>query len=176
MKGVLFSVIEQVVIDRFGEDAWDGILERSRVDGVYTSLGDYPDADLVAIVQAIAQTLNVSVPEALVLGGHDAFGILAARHPSLLQGLNRWQDVLMHLEDIIHPEVHKLYPGASAPSFVTEETETGMLVEYRSKRQLCHLAEGLIRGAGDYFGTPVDVRSETCVHSGDEKCLLVVTG
>lgn len=176
MKGVLFSVIEQVVVDRFGEDAWDGILERSRVDGVYTSLGDYPDSDLFAIVQAIAQTLNVSVPDVLVLGGHDGFGVLASRHPKLLDGLDRWQDVLLHLEDIIHPEVHKIYSGASAPEFATEETSTGMLVEYRSKRQLCHLAEGLIRGTGDHFGTPVEVSHTSCIQHGDDRCLLEVTG
>jgi hypothetical protein len=174
MKGVLFSVVEQVVVNRFGEDTWDTVLERARLDGIYTSLGDYPDSELMAIVNAISQTLNVPVDDVLVLGGHDGFGVLASHHPSLLTGLDRWQDVLVHLEDIIHPEVHKIYAGASAPEFGTTEIPGGMLVEYRSQRRLCHLAEGLIRGTGDHFGTPVEVTHRSCIDRGEERCLLEV--
>jgi Haem-NO-binding len=175
MKGVLFTVIEEVVISNFGEDAWDEVLRKSGADGAYTSLGDYPDSDLFQIVNAMSEVLGRPVPEVLVIGGTLAFPTLAERHSYIMTGLNTWKDVLVHLVDIIHPEVHKIYAGANAPDFGVELTETGLLLEYRSKRRLCHLAEGLVRGSGDWFKTPVEVEHISCIERGDSTCVLSVT-
>lgn len=175
MKGVLFTVIEEVVVTNFGEDAWDEVLRRAGADGAYTSLGDYPDSDLFQIVNAMADVLNKPVPEVLVIGGTLAFPTLAKRHPYIMTGLDSWQDVLSHLVDIIHPEVHKIYSGADAPDFGVESIENGLLLEYRSKRRLCHLAEGLVRGSGNWFNTPVEVEHVSCIERGDASCVLSVT-
>ena len=59
MKGVVFNLLEAVVEEEHGEAAWDGLLDATGLDGSYTSLGNYPDADLVGLVGA------ASGPEAL---------------------------------------------------------------------------------------------------------------
>lgn len=45
MKGVVFNVLEQVVSAEHGEDTWDRLLDEADLDGAYTSLGSYEDAD-----------------------------------------------------------------------------------------------------------------------------------
>lgn len=175
MKGVLFSVVEEVVVEKFGDDTWDEVLRRAKLDGAYTSLGDYPDTDLGAIVVAVSGLLGVSESAVLVLVGREGFGPLARRHPKIVSEFDSWRDLLVHLDDIIHPEVRKIYSSADAPEFVATTVEAGLLLEYRSRRGLCHLAEGLARGVADWFGTPVEVEHVLCLHRGDAACVLSVT-
>jgi Haem-NO-binding len=176
MKGVLFTVLEEVVVERFGEDTWDAVLRRSGVDGAYTSLGDYPDAELSSVVQALADELGLPANDVLVVGGTLAFPVLVTRHSYVMEGLKTWKDVLIHLGDIIHPEVRKIYPRADAPEFVITAVEGGVHLEYFSKRRLCRLAEGLVRGTGDWFSTPVAVEHLSCIEQGDPSCVLSVIG
>ena len=174
MKGVIFNVVQEVVEDAFGPDAWDEIVRRSGVDGAYTSLGSYPDAELGSLVTAAAEVAGVTEPEALVLVGRKGFARLGGRHAELLDGADSWMDVLAQLDGIIHPEVQKIYPDAEVPSFRTSSGDRTMQLRYESSRNLCPLAEGLILGLGDHFATELTVDHLEGVHRGDDSCVLEV--
>ncbi len=82
----------------------------------------------------------------------------------------------MHLDDIIHPEVEKIYAGADAPSFViVDEDERSLTVVYESRRELCALAEGLLVGLGDWFRCGLTVSHLECRRNGDPSCTMTVT-
>lgn len=177
MKGVIFNVLEEVVEEHFGVDFWDEAVERAGVTGAYTSLGSYTDDELVSLVGAIAELARVSRNDVLVLGGRLGFRHLASRHTDLLVGLTSWRDVLAHLDGIIHPEVKKIYPDAEVPEFDADAkrpADASMLLEYRSPRELCALAEGLVLGLGDWFDAALAVVHVSCVHNGDDVCRLQV--
>lgn len=175
MKGVLFNVVQEVVEDAFGPDAWDEIVRRSGAEGAYTSLGSYPDAELGAIVSAAADVAGLTEPETLVFVGRKGFGRLVGRHGDLLDGADTWMDVLSQLDGIIHPEVQKIYPDAEVPTFRASAHDGSMQLRYESSRHLCPLAEGLILGVGEHFRTDLAVDHLECVHRGDEACVLTVT-
>jgi hypothetical protein len=174
MKGVVFSMVEEVVLERFGFDLWDDVLDRAGAEGVYTSLASCTDAELVAIVGAIAELTGASVDEVLVLVGRFGFAVLAGHHADLVEPYDDWRHLVGSLDGIIHPEVRKIYTGATPPAFETSDDGVSTLLEYRSGRGLCRLAEGLVRGAGDWFSTPVDVSHSACVRDGAEACVLEV--
>ena len=69
MKGVLFNIVEEIVVELFDDDTWDGVLDAAGVDGAFTALGNYEDADLVAIAAAVADATNQPVPEVWQLVG-----------------------------------------------------------------------------------------------------------
>lgn len=175
MKGVLFNVVEDVVTEAFSADVWDDVVEHAGVSGAYTSLGNYPDEELGSVVEATASAAGQTVPDALRLAGHLGFAHLVRRAPDLLDGLDGWRAVLTALDDIIHPEVRKIYPDADVPGFATEPDGSGLLVTYTSRRALCALAEGLMTGAGKWFDTDLHVIHLSCVHSGDENCVMRVS-
>ncbi|MFP5489690.1 MAG: heme NO-binding domain-containing protein, partial [Acidimicrobiia bacterium] len=54
VKGLFFNLAQEVVEDRWGPDRWDDAVALAGVDGAYTWLGTYPDADLFALVRALA--------------------------------------------------------------------------------------------------------------------------
>ena len=49
MKGVVFNAAQEAVIELFDEDTWDDFLDAAGVDGVYSSVGSYPDEELSLI-------------------------------------------------------------------------------------------------------------------------------
>ena len=74
------------------------------------------------------------------------------------------------------PEIRKIMPEASPPDFRAMDADRGsLLLEYRSQRGLCMLAEGFALGVGDHYGYDFDVRQSTCTHRGDPFCTLHIT-
>lgn len=156
MKGVLFTVAQEVIERLAGEAAWDAVLLGAGVDGAYTALGDYPDEELGKLVETAAATLEMSVDDVLKLLGEHGFAVLVSRHPWATEGHEDLFGFLASLDDVIHPEVLKLYPDAAAPSFESHlERPSVIVLRYRSGRALVSLAVGLVIGAAAHFGTPV---------------------
>jgi hypothetical protein len=176
MKGVVFNVVEEVVDETLPPSTWDRVLDRAHLDGVYTSLGNYPDADLSAIVDGVCAHTGMGSGEVLHHVGLHGYRHLTDRHPELVEEVADLGSLLHHLEDVIHPEVRKLLPDAAPPAFTVRDLGPGTWeVEYRSPRQLCHLAAGLIAGAATQFGTPCRIEQPTCTLEGGDHCCLVVS-
>lgn len=174
MKGVVFNLLEQLVARDFGEDTWDSLLEASRLDGVYTSLGNYPDEDLVKLVSAAANALSMPPDDVVIWFGRNALPLFATRYPQLFEPHNSTRSFVLTLNDIIHPEVRKLYPGADVPEFDFDLRDGVLVMGYRSARKLCSFAEGLLFGTADHYGERLTVEQPTCMKRGDDKCVLEI--
>ena len=173
MKGIVFNLLEDVVCREHGDETWDRLLEAVADEGVYTSLGSYPDERLFALVRAAAVARGQSEDEVLRWFGRQSMPLLAERYPMFFAGLTATRPFLLTLNDIIHPEVRKLYPGAYAPTFEFDTSSPDRLsMAYRSERRLCALAHGFIEGAADFFNEDAACEQPVCMHRGDPKCLF----
>jgi len=176
MKGIVFNLLEHIVRREHGEDAWDGLLDSAKLDGAYTSLGSYPDADLFKLVGAASAALKLPADTVVRWFARNALPLLANKYPQFFQPHKSTRPFLLTLNDIIHPEVRKIYPGADVPVFDFEASADDVLVMgYRSPRKLCAFAEGLIEGAAAHYGEEVTIEQPRCMHRGDEKCVLRIT-
>jgi hypothetical protein len=174
VKGIVFNLLEQVVTEEHGEEAWDGLLEAVAVDGAYTALGNYPDEELLRLVGAAASALDQDPDHLVKWFGRRALPILAGRYPEFFKPHEDTWSFLLTLNDVIHPEVRKLLPGADVPIFDVEVDEKGVLaLGYRSQRRLCALAAGFIEGAAAQFGQEVAISHPECMKRGDSRCLLL---
>lgn len=175
MKGIVFNLLEQVVSRHYGDDTWDELLSAAGVDGAYTSLGSYPDGDLVELVGAASRALELPPQVVIRWFGREALPALAAAYPRFFTDHTDTRSFLLTLNDIIHPEVRKLYPGADVPDFDFDAPSAGMLrMRYGSGRKLCAFAEGLIEGAATHFGERVSIVQPSCMVRGDEHCDLEI--
>ncbi len=174
MKGIMFNLLQEVVVNERGEAAWDDILSAARADGAYTSLGSYPDAELLRLLVVASPERETSA--AVRWFGRVAMPLLARRYPMFFRDHVSTQPFLMTLNRVIHTEVRKIYPGADAPDFeFVVESENQLVLGYQSKRRLCVLAEGLIEGAADYYAERVSIRQTQCMLEGHDRCLLECT-
>jgi hypothetical protein len=171
-----FQSAREVVTDEFGDDTWDQLLEASQIDGAFTSLGNYQDADLFKLVAAASAALK-QPPDAIVRWfGVKALPLLEKKYPVFFESHRSTRAFILTLNGIIHPEVRKLYPGADTPVFDFDTSSPDTLVmNYRSKRKLCSLVEGFTEGAAARFKETVSIQHPQCMHRGDLSCRLELT-
>lgn len=174
MKGIIFDLLQQVVTEKYGDETWESLLDATGLSGVYTAVGSYPDEELLQLVGAGSSALGIEADDLTRWFGHSCIPLLAARFPAFFDAHADTRSFLLTLNEVIHPEVRKLFPGAYAPSFEYEELPGGALgLGYHSHRGLCSFAEGLIEGAAEHFGESVVISQSTCTKRGDALCTLV---
>lgn len=81
MKGVIFNLVEEVVRAERGDVRWDQIVDDAGVSGAYTSLGSYPDSDLVDLAETVAAHVGTDPSSVIRHVGHHGIAILATRYP-----------------------------------------------------------------------------------------------
>jgi hypothetical protein len=176
IKGIVFSLLQEVVTREYGEDAWDDLLDAAGLEGVYTSPGSYPDEEFHRLAAAASVALDRPPDDVIRWFGRNALHLLAEAYPQLFTSHASTRPFLLTLNDIIHPEVRKLYPGADVPIFDYDTSSPDVLrLGYRSKRQLCVLGEGLIQGAADYYHQEAVVEQPRCARRGDDHCVFAVS-
>lgn len=172
MKGIIFGLTEEVVRGAYGEDAWDAVLDGAGLDGTWTTLGNYPDEHLSRVVTSAAALLNVDEQTVLRTVAGGAFPLLAQRYPQFFTGQDNARDFVLTINNVIHPEVFKLYPGATPPEFGFEQAADSLTLAYASPRRLCWLAEGFLHGAATHYSETVTITQAVCMMHGDDRCLL----
>jgi hypothetical protein len=175
MKGIVFNLLEETVSKEFGEATWDKLLDDANLTGAYTSLGNYPDEEVTKLVTVASKALNLPAQNILRWFGQRAMPLLIARYPEFFRDHTDTRSLLLALNSIVHPEVHKLYPGAITPVFDFGVSDEGdLVIGYSSPRKLCALAEGFMLGAAGHFHEQADITQLQCMHEGASKCLLHV--
>jgi hypothetical protein len=176
MKGVVFNLLEAVVRRDHGDDSWEELLETTDIDGAYTSLGNYPDEEMMKLVGAASSTLKMPADDVVRWFGRNALPLLAKKHPHFFDAHKSTRPFLLSLNDVIHSEVRKLYPGADVPVFTYDTSSSDvLLMHYRSPRKLCALAEGFIEATAAHYDEELSLDQPECMKRGDDRCVLRVS-
>ncbi len=178
MKGIIFKHFESFVVDNFGEDVFEDVLDSTELitEGPFVGPGTYPDEDLFALVGTAIGKLGIPLNDALYAFGTYLFDHLAAAAPVFVESSADLRTFLLTIHSVIHVEVRKLFPGADTPDFSYEEPADDRLVmHYTSKRKLCPLVRGLLDGAAKSFGESIVCTETSCVHEGADQCTFQLT-
>lgn len=178
MQGAVFTAFSDMIIEKMGMEMLDDLIDitEPKSGGIYTAGGNYDDSELFNMVGALSQKTQIPAAELVRAFGQYLFKKLYDSCPTDISNIANLKDFLLSIDNVIHKEVKRLYPNAYLPSFSYEEQPDGALVMYYiSERQLCELAEGLMIGASEHFGQPIDLAHPVCMHRGDKHCKIVVT-
>jgi tRNA A-37 threonylcarbamoyl transferase component Bud32 len=141
----------------------------------YLPSGIYDDGEAVALLQSIADGIDEPLP--LLLG---RFGQFLAPHlvkvaGPLVDPTWRTLDLIEHTESIMHAMVRATKPGAEPPLLETVRVSAEELhVIYSSRRLLCPLAVGVMRGLAKHFGEILEIDESSCMLRGDAFCAFRV--
>jgi len=171
MKGVVFDILRDMVETEHGLEGWNLLLERAGSDGMFLSTQSYADKELMALVQAASDVTGHSIETLLNQFGEFMVGEFYERYPSFFDDCDGLFEFLLSVDEIVHGEVLKFYPDAALPSFHYEQSSPEFLVmNYRSERKLCALAEGLIQGSAKHFKQSISLSHDPCMHKGSDHC------
>ena len=174
VKGLMFNVLEEVITDAYGPEAWDSLLCMSGAEGAYSSLGTYSDNEFHAIAEATATLTGQTASQVLQAFGQSALPIMVRRFPTFMEGVSDTRTFLLSLNSAIHPEIRKIFAGAACPHFKYAIGDDVVQITYYSRRRFCDIAQGLARGTLAHFGEAGEVTHPECLHEGAEACRLDV--
>lgn len=176
MKGVVFTLLNEFVENSFSMQVWDKVLATSGESGAYTAANSYSDSSLLKLVHSLQKHTGIGANQLIRTFGEYMFRSFAEQYPYFFPENVSVQGVLSSVDEIIHIEVRKLFPGVELPRFEHEFVSNNrMLLTYRSRRSLCVLAEGLINGTAKHFGESILHRQIKCMHHGDDHCVFDIT-
>ncbi|MDA8962480.1 heme NO-binding domain-containing protein [Congregibacter sp.] len=170
------NMLAEMVEDQLGLQEWNDVLLHANLDGVYTSSGLYHDSEMLKLVSIISERNNIPADDLVFAFGQFMLPGLVQRYPYLIEPMPDFLSFLESIDDVIHVEVKKLHPGAITPVFNHKRLAPHqLLLNYRSSRKMCQLAEGLISGAAKHFDTQYDLQHNPCLHTGADHCGFLIT-
>lgn len=169
MYGLVNSAIQGLVVENYGNDAWEKIKTKSQVNVEHFISNDsYPDTMTFELAIAASEVLGVSLGEVLhAFGEYWVLVIAKEKYPHYLNaGGGNLKDFLLNLPNF-HARIIMIFPNLKPPEFqVTEVEETSLNLHYLSDRNgLKDFVFGLISGLGKLFDQTI---TTNLVQSRDE--------
>ncbi len=168
MKGFVFTEFLEMVEDQFGFDIADKIIKPTDLPskGVYTSIGTYDHAEIVALVSNLSTETGIPISKLLHHYGKYLFGVFEQNYKVFFKGVTSAFDFLEGIDSYIHTEVKKLYPQAELPKFDTTRKGNELKMHYQSSRKMSDFAIGLIEACMEYFGEHFTLEKEILDQEG----------
>ena len=161
MKGVVFTEYMEFIEDQFGFDTVDEMIEQSGVSGVYTQAGNYEFSELFAMVSALSKITQKPLGFLVEAFAKNLFPKLITIYPKPIQSYNNTFDFIAHVDDVVHPEVKKLYPETELPEFeLLSRDENELVTIYKSTKPLMDLARGLMMGCAAHYKENIEISYE----------------
>jgi len=176
MHGIFCNFLAQYVESAYGRDLWSdlhyaaGIAPRR-----YKPTIRYAEEEVLALLQKLAATTGQPLSNILENVGESFAPHLLSIYSALVRPEASTLQVLATVEDIAHRTVRLHNPDASPPSLkCLWRTEREMELIYSSRRKLCPLAKGIIRGIAGWLDETVEVADTSCMLLGDPYCCLSI--
>ncbi len=172
MRGVIFTILCDMLEEQHGLSFLNEVIAEANLasGGIYTAGGNYPPEEVDAIVVLLAKKLDIPKEFILRSYGEYLLGALAKTFPHFFE-VDDLKQFLLGVHSYIHVEVTKLYPDSNLPQFeYADQAPEKLIMHYHSERKMCHLAEGLIAGAAQYFKEEYSLVQSSCMHRGDPNC------
>jgi len=176
MHGSVLSSFQKFATARFGILHWEVIArEAGAKSHVYLPTQIYPDGEALALFAAAARYASVSSQQL-----QDQFGeYLAPAFLKLYRAMipPEWTtlDIAANSVLIVHRVIRMRNSEAGAPKWnAVRVSDAEVQITYSSRRGMCGLFVGVMRGFTSELGDVVDVSESRCTHRGDDACLIVL--
>jgi predicted hydrocarbon binding protein len=177
VHGYVLTTLRRFVIEGYGYAAWYSLLEAAGIGPrEYANLLHYPDEEVAALVKAASELTGAPVSEVVERFGQFIGRDLLSIYRPLVDPAWRTLDLLEHTEETIHRAVRTLNAHAHPPALRAERTAPNrVVVFYRSARQLCALARGIVYGVASVYRERVAIAEPSCMLAGADHCRLEVS-
>jgi hypothetical protein len=177
VQGIILDELEKFIVREVGQTGlarMRGLTGRGA--GGYRFDASYPDDELRLIIRGLAEATGTQpdqllemFAESMVPGLMEVYGFLVDPRWSFL-------DFLVNTEAVIYKGMKVSAPSAKPPDMQVQRVgPEAVAIFYRSRRRLCPLAIGIIRGAATHYHVEVTIGEERCMLRGDPECVITVS-
>lgn len=176
MHGIIFMQLQKFVEINYDSQTWQTLLKNSDLSHrIYLPFKQYPDEDVVDIVTEASKATGIPVETLLESFGQFVVGDLVKLYGSFIRREWRTLDLIENTEEMVHKALRKRDPNAKPPVLsCLRQNANSLIVIYRSHRQMCAVAKGIIRGVGKHYQEIIQVEESKCMHHGHDHCRIHV--
>ncbi len=177
MHGTIFLQLKKYVCEKFGDEKWDVLLEKSNLEKkIYLPVKEYPDEDALSIVSTASKITGLATRAILEDFGEFIVPGLLEMYGSLVQPEWNALDLIERTEETIHKVVIRKNPGAKPPHIKSNRiSPKEIAITYDSPRKMCALAKGIINGIAKHYETEVEIIETSCMLRGSPSCNISIT-
>lgn len=169
MHGMVFVALEQHLRDIKQE----AVRAECFAPGAYLAIGNYPDADVLAIAERFANRKGLlapeSVTEVLRSFGEAVPSLISRLAPNLMSRASSLAELLAQVDKATRGDGRTILP----PFLVAPRDDGLLALRYQGHPKLCRFAEGMLIGFAAHSGETVAFRHPSCCLRGDGECLFV---
>jgi predicted hydrocarbon binding protein len=148
---------------------------KPELGGVYAYIEGFPDQQLLDVVTKLSHRTGTPLTELIEAFGQSVFHCLAFKHSIFTDEKANLMEFMKSIESVIHKEVRKLYQNPNLLSIEWKQpAKDSLTLRYQSPRKLCHLADGLIRGAAEHYKTKINMSQTTGMHDGATRYTFLI--
>lgn len=179
MYGLVNKAVEQLVVENYGQDMWDDILDESGIDvDMFLSMEQYDDSVTYDLVAAASRVLDTSA-EDILIGFGEYWTLYTAQEgygDIMKMSGDTLPEFLTNLDNM-HTRVALQYPELKPPSFKVDSiSEHGLTLHYRSHRDgLAPLVIGLLNGLGKMFEVNLKIEQTSKKSDGADHDVFTLT-
>lgn len=163
MYGLIHSALQQMIVENYGEDTWNKVLDVANVpEDSFFSTQSYDDVVTFTLAQSVSDVLGAPLDDCLDLFGQFWLKEFAPQSYDML--LHAAGDSLFDfLENLnaLHDRISTTFVGYVPPSFQLERiSDSEGILEYRSSRDgMVPFVVGLIKGMQERFDVDIKIHS-----------------
>lgn len=172
MHGILFKGLKEFVLEEYDRRTWNRILDRASVDrNVYLPIENYDDDELTALLKAAVTETGEPIDDLLEAYGRSVGILLLDTYNSVIRSDWSALDLVGQIENEVQPALEAQNPEMDLPRLTCRRVNrTTVVVRYRSRRQLCAAAKGILMAIGDYYDERLAISETRCRHDGADEC------
>ena len=174
MQGLIFAELERFVREKYGDEAWAVLLDRSGLaHRSYRANESYPDAEVVRLVTTAGAMTQTPVQALLESYGEFIVPRLLEIYGDHIEPGWGTLELIANTERAIHEVVRRQDPKADPPRLRTLRLSPDeVTLAYASPRKLCAVARGIGRGIARHYGETLRIRESACMHQGAPACII----
>ena len=171
MKGIVFTEFLEMVEEEFGLEVVDSIIMKSKLssEGVYTSVGTYDFFEMQQLIVNLSKEIGIEVNDLIYAYGRYFFSVLLRHHPNIFSLYSDPISMLASIENHIHVEVRKIYPGAELPTFkIIKKDDNYLEMMYYSERSMFMFARALMEKTFEHYDSSYNIDLELIKEDGSQ--------
>lgn len=162
MYGLVNRAIQELVVQQFGEEAWDRVRARAGVqEEIFVSSEAYPDEVTYRLVEAVSE-LGGTPAEKILFAFGEHWVLHTSRHGygALMDAAGRSLPEFLENLPNFHTRIAMIFPKLSPPRFeVSHRDGSSLRLHYHTFRPgLSEFVRGLLSGLGRKFSIPVETQ------------------
>ncbi len=178
MHGLFFFFIQKFAESRAASasaEASRTLQSRIERSATYLPDGSCPDEEAAGLFEAVSTTLAEPLDQTYAQFGEYVAPHLMRVAGPLVDPSWRTLDVVEHADELIRSMAHEQQVYSDPPTHEAVRIGPSEIhLIYCSRRKMCAVAAGIMRGVAKHFGEELTIEESACMHHGHPFCSFVV--